>query len=69
MEKLRVTIVVQVTEGRYSYKHLADQEVTLVGSADGLASLNVAGLVADLYQKTLAQAIVPKEEEDDGTED
>ena len=61
MEKLRVTITVRITEGRYGYEHLAQEEVELLGSPDGLATLNVAGLVSGLYQDTLRQAAGAKD--------
>ena len=62
MEKLRVKIMVSVIEGApYSYEHLAEQDVELVGSPDGLATLNIAGLVSSLYRDTLHQAREAKE--------
>ena len=63
MEKLRVTITVRITEGQYAYECLAREEAELLGSPDGLATLNVAGLVSGLYQGALRQAAGAKEEE------
>ena len=65
MEKLRVKITVSVIEGApYSYEHLAEQDVELVGSPDGLATLNIAGLVSRLYHDALHQARGAKESEE-----
>ena len=62
MEKLRVKITVSVIEGAsYSYEHLAEQDVELVGSPDGLITLNVTGLVHDLYRTVLLEAREAKE--------
>ena len=66
MDKLRVTITVRITEGRYGCEQLAQEEVELLGSPDGLATLSVAGLVCSLYRDTLRQAAGAKEEEKDG---
>ena len=63
MKKLRAQIIVRITEGGYSYEPLAEQDVELVGSPDGLATLNIAGLVSSLYRDTLHQA---REAEGDG---